>query len=58
MSYEERDPRRNKDLEDLTNQNIINAFFGRKDKKAIIIPNLECYIENNEKGVLNDIINI
>jgi hypothetical protein len=45
-------------LKHLTNQNIINAFFGRKDKKAIIIPNLECYIENNEKGVLNDIISI
>ena len=45
-------------LKHLTNQNVINAFFGRKDKKGIIIPNLECYIENNEKGVLNDIISI
>ena len=45
-------------LKHLTNQNIINAFFGKKDKKAFIIPNLECYIENNEKSVLNDIISI
>lgn len=43
----------------LVNKNIISFFSNCKvPKRAVLIPNLEIYIQTNEKGVLNDISSI